>query len=343
LAQVLAWFEVLSTQPLLFPAHHFSMTQNSSASFVALVQATAGALGGLVASVGLQPVEVVKTRVQVSDSGTSTLETAGDILKDEGLVGFFRGVSAKSAETSVKNFVYFYIYDALNTSAKLRWKLTTPMKLLLGYTAGVGTTTLTMPLEVLATKVQVASAGKGALAVLRATLDKEGLRGFFRGYWFNVLLCVNPAISNTCFDKLKAAILRYEATQWRKMGKSFTFQTYPTLNPGQAFMLGAVAKGIATIVTFPLVRIKTMMQAGKDLQRKEKSPSEESPLEILAQLYRGIGSALMKSVLQAALLYMTKDQIESFVVKIFKISMKMMRRRSGRLKLGVTSGRPLPS
>lgn len=320
------------------------MPNEKSAAFVALVQATAGAVGGVVASVGLQPVEIVKTRVQVSDSGVSTVGIVNSILKTEGTAGFFRGVSTKSAETGIKNFVYFYIYDSLNTFAKRRWKLSTVMKLILGYVAGVGNTTLTMPLEVLATKVQVDVSQRGAFAVLRDTLEREGLNGFFKGYWFNVLLCVNPAISNTCFDKMKAAILRYQAAQWTKTGRPFNYTTYPSLGPGQSFMLGAIAKAIATLVTFPLVRVKTALQAGKEKDQKENGePGTQSTLELFGQLYRGIGSALIKSVLQAALLYMTKDQIEKFVVVIFKLSVLVMRRRSGRIKLGATSGRPLPS
>lgn len=321
------------------------MAERASATFVALIQATAGAVGGIVASVSLQPLEVVKTRVQISKSGTSTVETASELLRENGIVGFFQGVSAKSTETGVKNFVYFYIYDGLNTMAKQHTRLTTPVKLLLGYIAGVGTTTFTMPLEVLATKVQVEKSGKDTKAVMMAILEKEGLVGLFKGFWFNILLCVNPAIQNTCFDRIKEITLKRRALELKRLGKSFTYQTYPALNAGEAFMLGALAKAIATIVTFPLVRIKTMIQAGKDVQIDDKAKKDpaKGPLEVFGQLYQGIGSALAKSVLQAALLYMTKDKIEAFVVIVFKISVKMLRRRSGRVKLGVTSGRPLPS
>lgn len=248
---------------------------------------------------------------------------------------------AKSTETGLKNFVYFYIYDTLNQVAKKRMKPTTGVKLLLGYLAGVVNTTLTMPLEVLSTMVQVEDAG--ALELLKKTLANDGLGRLYKGYLFNIILCVNPAIQNTCFDKLKDAILRFKANQWKAQGKSFDYQTYPSLTPLQSFMLGAFAKAVATTITFPLVRIKTIVQAGKDKSASAEKAESKSFMQTLGQLYQGIGSSLTKSVLQAALLYMSKDQIEHFVVFIFRLSAKMMRRRSGRLKLGVTSGRPLPS
>jgi len=317
-----------------------------SPAFVALVQATAGAAGGVIASFALMPLEVIKTRIQVSNSERASLGGAcSEILTSEGCMGFFRGVVAKCLETGVKNFVYFYIYDAINTVVKRQMKLRTSVKLVLGFLAGVGTTTLTMPLEVLATRLQVEAAeGCGMLTLLSNLLTQEGPSVLFRGYPFNIVLCVNPAIQNTCFDKMKDTILRFQAQQWKQSGKSYTCDTYPALTPLQSFSLGALAKAIATIVTFPLVRIKTiLLVGGKPALDGEEKISDQGFLEMLAKFYCGIASALAKSVLQAALLYMSKDQIEQLVVKIFKVSFITMRRRSGRLKLGVTSGRPLPS
>ena len=42
-----------------------------SAAFIALVQASAGAAGAIVASLVLQPVEVAKTRIQISTQGAA--------------------------------------------------------------------------------------------------------------------------------------------------------------------------------------------------------------------------------------------------------------------------------
>merc|ERR1719160_1050855 len=110
-----------------------------------------------------------------------------------------------------------------------------------------------MPLEVVATRLQAEGpAGRGFISVLWSILDTDGLEGLFRGFWFNMALCVNPAIQNTCFDRMKESLLRSA----KKSGRA------ASLSPLQAFVLGAVAKAIATVVTFPLVRLKTMLQAG---------------------------------------------------------------------------------
>merc|ERR1740121_935149 len=161
-----------------------------SAAFVAFVQATAGAAGGVFASFALMPLEVVKTRIQVSRSGdTSVFGTARQIFDAEGVGGLFSGVGAKCTETGSKNFVYFYIYDALNQTVK-KDKVGTLMKLVLGYVAGVGTPTLTMPLEVLATKLQLETPDgqSGIIGAASRVMREDGIRGLFKGFWFNIAL-----------------------------------------------------------------------------------------------------------------------------------------------------------
>jgi hypothetical protein len=241
----------------------------------------------------------------------------------------------------------------------------------LGYIAGVGTTISTMPLEVLATRLQSAEAnGQSAMQVVRCLLAKEGIAGLFRGFWFNILLCINPAIQNTCFDYMKAVVLRLKRAA--DSGKR------PVLTATQAFLLGAVAKAIATGFTYPLVRVKTLIQCAATSEKSAREPvsdvhpaaaadslarpgrqgatsptarppacrsrcSPQMLLARLAELYQGISSALWKSVLQAALLYMTKDQVERVVSRFFWICAKTMTRLDGTLKLGAFSGRPLPA
>lgn len=331
-----------------------------SAAFIALVQASAGAAGGVFATVVLMPLEVAKTKIQITQTGNaSTLQTIQEIAQNDGPLGLFAGVTPKSFETGLKNFVYFYLYDFINTIVKSRVKLTTPVKLLLGYIAGVGTTLATMPLELLATRVQ--ADGRETFVVLREILSKEGVSGLFKGLIPNIILCVNPAIQNTVFDNLKMQILRLKSRS--NPGRS------PALTSLQGFVLGVGAKAVASTITHPLVRYKTMIQAGKSpaapsdaiekpnassttpISRSlskmsfkvDKKKNEQSLLERFLQLYRGLGSSLLKSSLQAGLLYMTKDQVSAIIIRLFKISAKLLRRRDGQLKLGAFSGRPLPS
>eukprot|EP00434_Breviolum_minutum_P013261 symbB.v1.2.011681.t1/scaffold792.1/size162212/5 len=245
--------------------------------------------------------------------------------------------------------------------------LSTAVKLVLGYIAGVGNTLINMPLEVISTKMQLDDAkGLGTLGMLRRIVEKEGFGTLYTGLGYNIALCINPAIQNTILDKLKEALL---ASMKRRNP-----EVVPALTAFQAFTLGAFAKAVATVVTYPLVRLKTNLQAGQvptierqpSLRkvtskvgkmersgsmemiralsfREDKEPAKASLWQRFVELYRGVGSALLKSTLQSALLYMVKDQVEFSVERIFRLSAEVFYRKSGELKLGGFSGRPLAS
>merc|ERR1719277_1791505 len=113
--------------------------------------------------------------------------------------------------------------------------------------------------------IQAETTDEGTLALARKVVQREGVSGLFKGFWYNILLCINPAIQNTAFDRMKDAILAL------KKG---------SLTPFEAFALGAVAKAIATMVTYPLVRLKTILQAGKGLGDKaDASAATAAPRE----------------------------------------------------------------
>mmetsp|Transcript_9596 Transcript_9596/g.16593 ORF Transcript_9596/g.16593 Transcript_9596/m.16593 type:complete len:347 (+) Transcript_9596:82-1122(+) len=340
-----------------------------SAAFIALVQASAGAAGAIVASAALQPVEVAKTRIQISTGGDdSTWATIRKIAAQDGVLGLWLGATGKCTENGAKNFAYFYIYDGMNAIVKRHMALTTLVKLVLGYVAGVGNTLINMPLEVISTKMQLDDAkGIGTLGMLHRIVQNEGVGTLYTGLGYNIALCINPAIQNTILDKLKEAILG--AMKRRNPGVA------PALTAFQAFTLGAFAKAVATVVTYPLVRLKTNLQAGKvptierqpSLRkvtsklghgmersgsvemiramsfREDKEVEKASLWQRFVELYRGVGSALLKSTLQSALLYMVKDQVEFSVERIFRLSAEGFYRKTGQLKLGGFSGRPLAS
>jgi len=339
-----------------------------SAAFIALVQASAGAAGAIVASAALQPVEVAKTRIQISTGGDdSTWQTIRKIAAQDGVLGLWLGAGGKCTENGAKNFAYFYIYDGMNAIVKRHMALSTAVKLVLGYVAGVGNTLINMPLEVISTKMQLDDAkGLGTLGMLRRIVQKEGFGTLYTGLGYNIALCINPAIQNTILDKLKEALL---ASMKRRNP-----EVVPALTAFQAFTLGAFAKAVATVVTYPLVRLKTNLQAGQvptierqpSLRkvtskvgkmersgsmemiralsfREDKEPAKASLWQRFVELYRGVGSALLKSTLQSALLYMVKDQVEFSVERIFRLSAEVFYRKSGELKLGGFSGRPLAS
>eukprot|EP00811_Abedinium_folium_P000330 NODE_10301_length_1362_cov_3.435628.p1 GENE.NODE_10301_length_1362_cov_3.435628~~NODE_10301_length_1362_cov_3.435628.p1 ORF type:complete len:358 (-),score=101.33 NODE_10301_length_1362_cov_3.435628:288-1262(-) len=322
------------------------------------------------------PLEVVKTRIAVSQTGNATtIGTLREVMREEGLRGLFIGVGTKCSENGLKNFIFFYFYDLLLTMAKRRTAITTPVNIAVGYFAGVFTASSTMPLEVIGTVLQVDKELAGSFtAATRQILKKQGLKGFFNGFGFNMMLCINPAIQNTCFDKMKDALLRTQARSMERRGQ----KGKAALTPLTAFLLGALAKAMATLATYPLVRLKVMLQAGKKPAKKcpdealtpvgarrrstsdllkalqlnpEQHHSHQGLLQRVTQLYRGLNAALWKSTLQAALLYATKDQIAGAVhailgrmldpVGVFSLFLMFFTQRQTRLSAASRRDMPL--
>jgi hypothetical protein len=83
-----------------------------SANLSALIQASAGAGGGIFSTVALFPLDLVKTRIQAGLTKKSGLvEATREIIEEQGVQALFSGLNAKAVEAGFKNFAYFYAYD----------------------------------------------------------------------------------------------------------------------------------------------------------------------------------------------------------------------------------------
>jgi adenine nucleotide transporter 17 len=74
---------------------------------------------------------------------------------------------------------------------------------------------------------------KDTLAMTLQILKEEGISGLWKGLNASLILCINPAITYGVFEKLKSIVLRDKKT----------------LSAWDAFVVGALAKALATIIT----------------------------------------------------------------------------------------------
>ena len=133
-----------------------------------------------------------------------------------------------------------------------------------------------------------------------------------QAYW---VLCLKPSIQYTVFEQLKR----------RSLGNSGK----RSLSSGEAFLLGMVARTVATLCVFPYLRVKVVMQAREGCTSNDvedpsqhdpqKEEPEESIVEMLwhmqqrGDLFRGIGPELTRGVLSAAFMLMAKERISSLI------------------------------
>jgi len=246
--------------------------------------ALAGALGAVFSNSVVYPLDTVKTRIQAGENKVTTksgkerhlgaTELLYKILREDGVRGYYAGYAASMLSTFSQSYAYFFAYTLVRSAYLRRLtsrangatvQISTAMELALGALAGALAQIFTIPVSVVATRQQVGSAhlhnsraSKGErdnsfLSVARDIVREDGVTGLWAGLKPGLVLTVNPAITYGVFERIKGVVLARSGEK--------------KLRPWTAFMLGALSKTLATVVTYPYIMAKIRLQArwhGKD-------------------------------------------------------------------------------
>jgi hypothetical protein len=179
------------------------------------------------------------------------------------------------------------------------------------------------PLDTASSRMQTSAFGKSK--GLRATLAEGTWLEAFDGLGISLILTCNPSIQYTVFDQLKQKLIQ---RQRRKNAEAGGGSSPVALSAFSAFLLGAISKSVATILTYPLIRCKVMIQAADpdedDDDESERPGKSKSPKTMLGALhamwskegipgfFKGLHAQILKTVLSSALLLMIKEKISRF-------------------------------
>lgn len=293
--------------------------------------AAAGSAGAMFASTLVYPLDIIKTRIQVqtksekSDDDTqdhyaSAWDGITQIVKKEGISGLYAGLGSSLIGTASTNFTYFYCYSLIRENYNKRYNprggtLSTALELVLGAAAGALTTLITTPVSVITTRQQTLpqSEREGVIATCKSIIAEEGIQGLWRGIQPSLVLCVNPAITYGSFEKIKQIVL-----------KVFQLQ----LTPGVNFLVGALSKTLATVITYPYIMAKVRLQWRPSKEQRDKVVAYKGSIDVLARVlktdgffgwYKGMSTQITKAVLQQALLFMMKDIFTNYTVLAYAL------------------------
>mmetsp|Transcript_65216 Transcript_65216/g.147083 ORF Transcript_65216/g.147083 Transcript_65216/m.147083 type:complete len:194 (+) Transcript_65216:527-1108(+) len=158
----------------------------------------------------------------------------------------------------------------------------------------------------------------GSVATAACIYRSQGVGGFYRGLAAYVVLCLKPAIQYAVFEQLKRSLLGRRRQAAEAQGAAKT-----ALSAAEAFLLGALARAVSTLVVYPYIRAKVLAQA----QTKASSNLEEAggaaktPPSISETLggivadegpvglYRGVQPELARGMLSSAVMLMVKERI----------------------------------
>lgn len=298
----------------------YTVLWNSIFTSKALSNALAGATSDAISSIILHPVDTIKIRTQADKKVTPIIaikEMIDEIIESKNPLSPWRGVESKLYVSPQQKLQYFYTYSTLITLFKVLWSNgrmpNTLEDIIIGYFSALQGTITTLPLSATMTKqVMDGKSAKPFWALFFELWNEHGFLSFYNTWVSSAILCINPAITFVIYEQIKRIRLT-----------ALNLPLNASISSFEAFILGAIAKAIATIVTFPLIRSQTLQRTWETSHPGEK----QAPgfLEIFPRiikeegfkgLYTGLETQIFKAVINSALMLMIKETIEGSVHKI---------------------------
>lgn len=217
----------------------------------------------------VHPIELVKTRMQVTGDGLSVV--VRNTLRNEGIGSFWKGIvyawGREGSYASIRIGAYAPVRDALGAGGK---DAPFYLKFLAGaMTGGVGSV-VGNPFDVLKTLAQ-ANQGKSVplLTLVGKMYQEQGVAGFYRGISANIMrACVLNATKMGIYDISKGYVT--DATGWTRKDIRTNFCS------------ATLAGFFMTVTVTPFDRIRTNLM---------NQPTN-------ARIYSGFGDCLVKTVQQ---------------------------------------------
>jgi len=282
-------------------------------SYEAFVHAISGTVGGAAAMSLFYPLDVIRTHMQVHKGSISQL------IKDEGTGTLYRGLSGVLISLGCSNFVYFYtnnLLKVLTTRYTGQKHVSIPQNLLIATLAGVVNVLITCPLWVANTRLKLQSTKhqdgvkpyKGMWDTLGRIYKEEGVEALWGGRASSLMLVTNPVIHFVVYDKVKLIF-----------SKGTVDDKY--LSAGEIFLIGAIAKALATIFTYPIQVAQSRQRAIKD----KDSSTFSSTFKILYDIFKkdgflgwfaGMNVKLVQTILTAAFQFMCYEKIQQAIFAV---------------------------
>ncbi|XVE98594.1 hypothetical protein REPUB_Repub03eG0119600 [Reevesia pubescens] len=271
-----------------------------------------GAIAGAVSRTCVAPLETIRTHLMVGSSGNSTAEVFHNIMQTDGWKGLFRGNFVNVIRVAPSKAIELFAFDTVNKQLSPKPgeepKIPIPASLIAGACAGVSSTLVTYPLELVKTRLTIEkNMYDGILDAFLKILQKEGPAELYRGLAPSLIGVIPYAASNYyAYDTLRKV--------YRKVFKEEKIGNIETL------LIGSLAGAISSSATFPLEVARKHMQVGAVNGRQVYKNVLHALSSILEQegihgLYKGLGPSCMKLVPAAGISFMCYEACKRILVE----------------------------
>ncbi|KAI7993720.1 hypothetical protein LOK49_LG11G01519 [Camellia lanceoleosa] len=271
-----------------------------------------GAVAGAVSRTAVAPLETIRTHLMVGSSGNTTTEVFHNIMKTDGWKGLFRGNLVNVIRVAPSKAIELFAYDTVNKTLSPKPgeqpKLPIPASLVAGACAGVSSTLVTYPLELVKTRLTIQrDVYDGLFDAFIKILQEGGPGELYRGLTPSLIGVIPYAATNYfAYDTLRKA--------YRKIFKEEKIGNIETL------LIGSAAGAISSSATFPLEVARKQMQVGAVSGRQVYKNVLHALASILEQegiqgLYKGLGPSCVKLVPAAGISFMCYEACKRILVE----------------------------
>ncbi|GAA6016057.1 hypothetical protein JCM10207_004427 [Rhodosporidiobolus poonsookiae] len=255
----------------------------------ALDQAAAGITAGVISTLCMQPLDLLKVQLQVSTAprtrGTWSQIGWGlrEITRKEGARGLYRGITPNLVGNASSWGLYFLWYTMLKASMfgelEEGKKLNAGQHLLASATSGVITAVMTNPLWVVKTRMFTTSASepsayRGVLHGLRTLALTEGLPGLSKGMTLALIGVSNGAIQFMVYEEMKK---RRVELRRKRLGGAAGEEEVRTLSNTEYILMSGSAKLVAIGITYPYQVIRSRIQYQPQASPLPPAPASAPP------------------------------------------------------------------
>jgi len=284
-----------------------------------------GGVAGTVAASITNPLEVIKTQLQSSNTELAKghpMEIAKRIMSQDGVSGFFRGLPPTLVGIIPSRSAYFYAYQRTKKFLSPTLPEGSPGNALVaGFLAGITGNTLTNPIWMVRTRMQLLidhNAGQrqytGYRDAITTIFKEEGIQGFYKGITASYWGCAEGALQFIIYEQIKTRLLKKQNIERAERG----LKPSQELPKATYFWAAAASKAIAAVATYPhevartrmreqaregVFKYKGMWQTIGVISREEGSKT----------LYSGMGTHLLKVVPNSALMFLTYEVVRGWL------------------------------
>ncbi|KAF8898148.1 mitochondrial FAD carrier protein [Gymnopilus junonius] len=239
----------------------------------ALDHAAAGLGAGIVTTLCMNPLDLLKVKLQVTTSnagsslGKHIWMSLREIQQTQGWRGLYRGLVPNIAGNASSWGLYFLFYNMLKKRASggdITKPLSAPEYLICSAQASAVTAVMTNPLWLVRVRMFTTSAGsptayRGLWHGLRTIVQKEGPLGLFRGTSLALFGVSNGAIQFVVYEKMKTWGFERKKRQYERAGKPYD-RDVDKLSNFSYTVMSITSKLAALAVTYPYQVVRSRIQ-----------------------------------------------------------------------------------